>query len=500
MIRLIINSKEGDLMTNVLAIDLGATSGRAIIGTYEAGGIHLNEISRFKDYVMESNHTWFWNLDEIMRQIKLAINKANDYGGVDSIAVNTWGVDFGLIDAEGKLIRQPIHYRDDRTKDMLAVANDYMPLEQIYTETGIQLMEINTLYQLMYVKINEPEIYQRIDKVLMMPDLINYLLTGVMRSERSIASTTQIYNPMKKQWSEEIIKSFSFEHHFFTDLIDAGQVIGKLKPEFTSEEASAIQVVSIASHDTASAVFSVPSDDEAYTFISSGTWSLIGQELDAPIINEQAFSLAFSNEIGVKDKVTFLSNLTGLWILEQCKAEYKRKGHDYSYSEIMQLTHQVIETTGYIDVNAPVFSTPGDMVERINDYLIHTGQKKTQTPGEVFKVIYTSLAMKYREVQEQLESITNVKSNKVYIVGGGAKSDLLCQLTADVSNKVVIAGPSEATATGNIMMQLVGLNHVENTREAKQLLRTIGDVKEYLPVANDIWEKAYQHYVSIINR
>ncbi|MCZ0703030.1 rhamnulokinase/L-fuculokinase [Natronobacillus azotifigens] len=483
-------------MTNVLAIDLGATSGRAIIGTYEAGGVHLTEISRFKDYVMKSENTWFWNLDEIMRQIKQAIIKANDYDGVDSIAVNTWGVDFGLIDAEGKLIRQPIHYRDERTKDMLEVAADYMPLEQIYKETGIQLMEINTLYQLLYVKINEPEIYKRVDKVLMMPDLINYLLTGIMLSERSIASTTQLYNPMKKQWSEEIIESFSFERHFFTDLIDAGQVIGKLKPEFTSEETQSIQVVSIASHDTASAVFSVPSDDEAFTFISSGTWSLIGQELDYPIINDQAFS----NEIGVKDKVTFLRNLTGLWILEQCKAEYKRKGYDYSYSEIMQLTNETTETTGYIDVNDAVFSTSGDMIDRINDYLLLTGQKKIQTPGEVFKLIYTSLAMKYREVQEQLESITNIKSNKVYIVGGGAKSDLLCQLTANISNKVVVAGPSEATATGNISMQLVGLNHFEDTREAKQLLRTIGDVKEYLPIETDNWETAYQHYASIINR
>lgn len=480
-------------MTNVLAVDLGATSGRVTLGKYENGNISLEEINRFNDYVIHEDDGMYWDINKIMDYIIDAMIQANENGGFESVAVDTWGVDFGILDKEGKLLRNPVHYRDPRTEGMLEKAKEYMDLEDLYNETGIQIMEINTLFQLLHLKENESDLYDKTEKILMMPDLINYLLTGKMFAEKTIASTTQLFDPKSMDWNEKVISKFQLKRSLFFDTISAGSKIGKLKKSLNKKlEIDDINVVSIASHDTASAVLSVPSKVKNFTFLSSGTWSLLGQELAEPIINKETKSNNLANEVGAGDTITFLNNITGLWILEETIRAYKTQGSVYTYNQITDLVENIEEIDCFIDVEDERFGRTGNMPKIIKDYAIETNQMIPEEPGQIFKVIYQSLALKYKQKEMTISKVSGFINDELYIVGGGSNSKILCQMTANALNKKVIAGPSEATAIGNIAMQLVATEKIESIDTIRNMLLKTDEIKVYLPEENNMWEKYYK--------
>lgn len=482
-------------MTRVLAIDLGASSGRAIIGEYRDKTIHIKEISRFDNYVKEKGKGLFWDLNKIMNEIYKSIQIAEKQGGFESVAIDTWGVDIGLLDSSGNLIRDPVHYRDSRVKGTLDIVREKVSLDYLYEETGIQIMEINTLFQLLQLKINEPDIYKQTEKFLLIPDLINYLLTGKKHAEKSIASTTQLFNPEQMSWSKNVIDTFKLKESLFPSIISAGTVLGKIKPEIQRKlSIGSKKVITIASHDTASAVLSIPTLDDNPLFLSSGTWSLLGKELQKPILDKTAGEYNLANEVGAGDKITFLSNITGLWVIQECQRYYMSEGMHFSYSEIAEKAEKARNVNCFINVSDERFSSPGNMPLIIQEYAEKSGQKIPQTPSEVFRVIYESLAMKYREVLENILDCTESKSNELYIVGGGSNVKMLCQMTANVTGKKVIAGPSEATAVGNILMQLIGLNRINNIQEGRQLINGMKDITEYFPKEESVWFLKYKKY------
>lgn len=484
---------------NVLAIDLGATSGRAILGVLDNGTIELNEISRFNNYSNHEEDEITWNINKIMKEIFSAMVKAEKKYGFDSIAVDTWGVDIGLLDSEGDLIRNPVHYRDERNKGMIDEAIKKMSLRDLYDGSGIQIMEINTLFQLLQLKKNEPEVYDKTSSMLLMPDLINYLLAGKKYAEKSIASTTQLFNPKTLQWNEELIKDFGLKENLFPPILSPGKEIGVIKDSILKElNIPAKKVISIASHDTASAVLSVPSKDDNFTFLSSGTWSLLGQQLNEPIINDETFALNVANEVGADDKITFLSNITGMWILEECKKYYANQGIKYSYKDIMDLSAEVKNNNTFIDVDDEAFVSPNEMPAKIKKYAKNTKQEIPDTPAEIFRVIYESLALKYKFIETKVSNSTKLDLEKLYIVGGGSKANILNQMTADAMNKRVIAGPSEATSMGNVIMQFYTLGYIATIDEAKSIVGNLDEVREYSPESTELWNDKYQKFLSIL--
>lgn len=486
-------------MTNVLAIDLGATSGRAILGKYKDERIEIEEVTRFKGYGISDSSGMYWDISKIMKEIERAMLAVEELGGFESIAVDTWGVDFGLIDVNGELIRKPIHYRDSRTNGVLKDVSEIMNLEELYKGTGIQIMEINTLFQLLHLKWNEEETYNKASKILLMPDLINYFLTGKIYAERSIASTTQLFNPISMDWNKEIISKFELKDTLFPEVIDSGKIIGNLSEKMENKlNIENIKVVSIASHDTASAVFSIPSREQNFSFLSCGTWSLLGQELNSPIINNSTFAVNFANEIGAGGKITFLSNITGMWILEECIRHYNRNGKKYSYKDIKKIILESKEFDSFIDVGDDLFSVPGNMPKKINSYLEDSGQKKAETPGELFRLIYESLALKYKQTDDLISKTSKINNEILYIVGGGSKSEVLCQMTSDALNKTVSAGPSEATAVGNVAMQLIALKKIPNIAEAKEIINRSKEIKIYRPLEVQKWEEKFTKYKNFL--
>lgn len=486
-------------MPNVLAIDLGASSGRAIIGSYIDGALELKEVNRFDKYVLEEGHTISWNMPKIMQEIKKSIKMAGEQYGFKSIAIDTWGVDFGLLDSEGKLIRNPIHYRDPRTEGMIEEIHNIIPLENLYDRTGIQIMAMNTVFQLAYLKKYEPEIYKRTDKILMMPDLINYLLSGEKYAEKSIASTTQLFNPKTKEWDFELIDLLGIKKSLFPQVISSGKNIGSLKESIQDElSVDNKSVLTVTGHDTACAISSVPTEKENPLFLSSGTWSLLGKEIDEPIISAVTRESNLSNEIGVNDYTTLLRNITGLWIIQESKRYYEENGRSYTFAEIANEASKITDSESYIDIDNNIFGSVCDMPIEIEKYLIETNQEAPKSPGHTFRIIYESLAMKYKEKLTEIESINSSKNDEIFVIGGGSNAEILCQMTADATGKRVVAGPSEATAYGNIIQQLISLKILGSLEEGRSIVKKLNEIKIYEPSNVAKWERKYEMYKKII--
>lgn len=482
----------------VLAFDFGASSGRAIIGCFDGDKITLEEVHRFSNDPVSVGGTVYWDVLRLFYEIKQGIIKAKIAGGFDSIGIDTWGVDFGLIDSEGKLMENPVHYRDARTAGLVDEAFKTMPKEKLYGITGIQFMELNTLFQLISLKKYRPWMLERADKMLFMPDLFGYMLTGKMCAEYSIASTSQLIDLDKRTWSKEILDAFGIKESVFAPLVQPGTVLGELSKEICEEcGVDPVPVISVCGHDTQSAITSVPCEDGDFAFLSSGTWSLFGTELDKPIVNETSMNINITNEGGFDGSTGFLKNIIGLWLIQESRRQWKREGKEYSYADLEKLALAAEPFKCFIDPDAPEFVPHGNIPERVREFCRKTGQYVPETVGEIMRCIYESLAMKYRLTFEKLRECTERDYPVIHVIGGGTKDGLLCQMTANSCDRTVKAGPIEATVMGNVAVQLMSDGSVKNIGQARKIVADSSELKTFEPKDTDKWAGAYENFLKV---
>ena len=470
-------------MSRFLAIDLGAETGRAILGTLEGGRLTLEELHRFPNTPVRLLTGLYWDTLRLFHEIRQALSICGRERklALDGIGIDTWGVDFGLLGSDGALVDDPRHYRDSRTNGMLEKTFAVVPRQEIFAETGIQFMPLNTLYQLHAMRVSGSPALNAATKLLFMPDLFNYWLTGEMRAEVSIASTSQFYNPVKKQWASGLFRRLDLPERILPELMLPGTRLGTLLPEIAESSglSSNVPVYATACHDTASAVAAVPAEGDGWCYISSGTWSLMGVELDAPVINQQSLALNFTNEVGAGNKIRFLKNIAGLWLLQECRRAWTLAGHEHNYEELSKLAALAPSARELIDPDA--FPEPGRMPERIAEYCRARGWQAPDQPGGMTRLILESLASTYRKVLNNLEALLSRPINRVHIVGGGSRNQLLNQLAANATGRTVIAGPAEATAAGNILVQAIGAGEVSGLSEARKIVQRSFALETYQP-------------------
>lgn len=489
------------MTTNVLAIDLGASSGRAILCSFDGKKIELNEVHRFDNNSIQVNGTLFWDTSHLMEEIIQGILNAHKVCDFMSLGVDTWGVDFGLVSSAKKLIEPPVHYRDNRTRGMVEKVFETIDAKELYAKTGNQIMNINTLFQLMSLKEKRTSLLNEADNFLLMPDLFGYLLTGKKVAEVSIASTTQLLQPLTKQWNMELIQSLGLPDRLFPELVKSGTVLGQLSEEVCKELAIAPKkVISVAGHDTACAVAAVPANEKDFIFISCGTWSLLGTELDKPILTEKSSRYNLTNEVGYGDTTEFLSNIIGLWLIQETRRQFNREGKNYSYGDMEELALMCEPFAYFIDPDNEAFVPPGDIPGRIKEYCKATGQGEPASDGEIIRCIYDSLAMKYNYAYQRICDCTGKEYNTIHMVGGGSKDKFLCQLTANATGCEVLAGPVEATAFGNAAIQLMTLGLIPDIESARQIIKNSFTPVRYFPVEQQLYKEHYQKFKELIGK
>ena len=448
------------------AIDLGGSSGRVTVGELVNEKIVLTELHRFKHEPIQSNDGLFWDWQFILDQIKIGLNKACEMGQVETLGVDSWAVDYGLLDAKGELLAPPHCYRDGRTDGVMAKLKNELGVDYIYGKTGIQFIFFNTMYQL-FVEKNS-SIYGRADKFLMVPDLINYLLCGSISTEITNASTTQLLNVHTQDWDWELIEKLGIKKSLFAKINKPGEQVGKVAGH---GKLDSIKVISVGSHDTASAVAGAPLGEDGLTaYISSGTWSLVGLELTKPVTDKKAMEFNITNEMGVADRIRFIKNVAGMWLLEESLDYWASKGENYTAAELAKAAAD-LPCTSVIDANDPIFEKPGAMPERIAMLCEKSNQPFPQSPAAYARCIFDSLADAYVKVLAQLQSAAGVKINAINIVGGGSANRLLNQLTADATGVPVYAGPSEATVLGSILVQMQSVGLINSLAQGRSIIK-----------------------------
>lgn len=468
-------------MKKVLIFDFGGSSGRALLCSYENKSFVSTEIHRFTNAPIVSGGKSCWNIDMIFREVDRAIDKAADYG-FDAVSIDTWGVDFALLDKDGRFVQKPVCYRDGRTDGIQEKLFEEIPEKELYMRSGIKQMQINTMYQLLAIREKEPNVLESAYHMLMMPDLIAYKLTGETVNEYTEATTTGLIDPKTKNWDWELIDRLKLPRRIFRKIVTPGSRIGCLKAEYTDRE---IPVFAAPSHDTASAVLAVPSSEKRFAYISCGTWALFGTELKEPVINDLSFESDLTNEGGYGGTVTFLKNITGTWFLQECRRYFNSNGEVFTYNDMEAFARSAPPFIAKINPNDPSFLKSGDMPKKVLEYCEKTGQTKPKSIAQTLRVIYESLAAEFSKTLEDLERITGYAYPAVYIFGGGSKDGFLCQLTADATGRTVIAGPTEATAIGNAMSTLIALGEIKDIAEARMIVRRGAEVKEFLPDLTD---------------
>lgn len=483
----------------VLTFDFGASNGRALLFDYTGHALNIREIHRFDNEPIEKDGFLCWNLDFLFEQIKIGIQKAASLAAFDSIGIDTWGVDFGLLDAGGNLLCLPTHYRDSHTETTPDEFFREMTPEMLYRKTGIQIMRINTVFQMYHKAHHLPDLMQKCKTILFMPDLFAYLLTGEMRCEYTVASTSGMLDVGARDFDADILRVCGIRRDQFAPMIDPGQSYGKLKPELAQElHCAEIPVVAVATHDTASAVAAVPAVTESFTYISCGTWSLFGTELDTPCVTDASANANFTNEGGYAGKIRFLKNIMGLWLFQESRRQWKREGLNADYDRLDREAEEAEPLACLINPNHPSFEAYGDLPGRIREFCRKTGQKVPQTQGEIVRCIYESLAMKYRNTLDKMEELTGRPTSGIHMVGGGIKAKLLCRYAANACNRRVYAGPIEATATGNALVQFIALGEVKDLAAARRLLSECEPPAVYEPTEREMWEKGYQKFLKIV--
>ncbi len=479
-----------------IAVDLGAESGRVMLGSVSLDKLVLDEIHRFDNGPIEEHGSLRWDFDRLFYEIKSGISKAARAAGAQvwGIGVDSWGVDFGLLDVDGKLIENPYHYRDSQTNGMMERAFEMMSKRDIYENTGIQFMQLNSLYQLLAMRLNNSIALAKANKLIFIADLVSYFLCGKIFAEYTLASTSQFMDMSTGKWSKEILDRLSLPIHIMPKVVEPGIVVSQLSGRIGIElRCGPIPVIAIGSHDTASAVVAVPATgDSNWAYLSSGTWSLMGVEVPRAIVDDKTFEYEFTNEGGVAKTIRLLKNIMGLWLMQECRRQWQREGTDLSYADLAALAEQAEPFARHIDVDYSGFLAPGDMPKRINDYLTETGQEPIDDKGQMIRTILESLALKYRSVMEAIEDATGNKIEILHIVGGGIQNELLCQFTANALDKKVITGPIEATASGNILMQAKATRQIISLAQARDIVRSSFKLKEYQPQDASLWREQYE--------
>lgn len=479
----------------VLAFDFGASGGRAIIGIFNGETIRLEEVHRFENIPVQMCGTLYWDLPRLFHEVKQGLVKAAQSGGFESLAVDTWGVDFGLIGRDGHLLELPVHYRDSRTEGMTEKAFEFIDKKLFYKITGNQFMDINTVFQLLSLKLNRPHMLKNAETLLLMPDLFGYMLTGKKRAELSIASTTQMMDAEKQSWSGTVLDALGIPKEILPEISMPATELGVLSEEICSElDIPAARVISVCGHDTQCAAAAAPTEEDDFIFISCGTWSLFGTETDTPVISESSAALNITNEAGYGGKTTFLKNIIGLWLIQESRRQFRREGNEYSFADLEKMALDAEPFRCFIDPDAPEFVPVGNIPERVREYCRRTGQPVPETAGEVMRCIYESLALKYRLAFDEIRECTGKDYRKIHLVGGGTKDGMLCRMTASACNCDVAAGPVEATAYGNIAMQLIACGAISDIRTARQIIARSDNVMQYSPENTEEWERAYKRY------
>ena len=484
----------------ILVFDFGASSARAMFCRYEDGKLSLQEIHRFENRPVTENGHLCWDIDELWEQMKIAISFGVFNGGFDAISIDTWGVDFGLLDKNGELLGKPVHYRDERTNGMPEEVYAHFPAEKLFMQSGIQPMIINTIFQLHYLAKHETNTLFRAEKMLMMPDLFAYLLTGQTRSEYTEATTSQLIDAKAKGWNIRLIEELELPKRIFCPIIHPGEVYGTLKQELADEfRIQPVPVYACCSHDTASAVLAVPTQDEHFAFLSCGTWTLFGTELKRPIVTNEALDMGLTNEGGYGGTTTLLKNIMGLWLIQETRRYYQKQGEDYSFADLERLAREAEPFASFIDPNDKSFSAPEDMPLKIQEFCRRTGQRVPETVGEIMRCIYQSLACEFALTLGKISALTGYKYERIHMIGGGTKDKLLCSLTAQAAGVAAVAGPVEATALGNGICTLVACGEIESIAKAREIIISSGLTEEFAPTEHDKWLPALERYKQIVS-
>jgi rhamnulokinase len=485
----------------LLAFDLGAESGRGVLGLFDGGRLRLEVVHRFPNGPVRTLDTLHWDVLFLHGEMLAGLRKcAAEWGGIDCLGIDTWGVDFALLGADGTLLGNPRHYRDPHTETILDDAFRRVPRAEIFRQTGIQIMRINSLFQLLALLRDRSPLLEAARTILFIPDLFNYFLTGIKVNEFTNATTSQLYNPTTGGWARDLIRSFGLPERVFGTLVSPGTVLGPLRPAVATDTGLApVPVILPATHDTGSAVAAVPADEgRSWAYISSGTWSLMGAELDAPLLSDQAQQYNFTNEGGVGGTIRFLKNIMGLWLVQECRRAWARSGRDYGYDELARLAAAAPPFASLVNPDDPSFLLPANMPAALADFCRRTGQPAPEEPGPVVRCALEGLALRYRWVLGRLEEMLGRRLDVIHVVGGGCQNTLLCQLAADACNRPVLAGPVEATAVGNVLVQAIGLGLLNSLAEAREVVRGSFEVRTYTPQNPESWHEPYQRFLKLL--
>lgn len=482
--------------THFFAVDLGATSGRTILGTLSEGSLELRELTRFANPIIETGGHFYWDIyalyNEIIGGLKVVAREGVE---IASIGIDTWGVDFVFVGKDGGLLRNPYCYRDPHTVGMMDDYFRHVGKERVYDLTGIQFMNFNSLFQLYTLHMAKDSALEAAEKILFMPDALSYMLTGEMVTEYTIASTSQMLNPRTKQMEQELLDVCGVQTSQFGRFVFPGTQIGVLSDEVQRQTGlGAIPVIAVAGHDTASAVAAVPAKDERFAYLSSGTWSLMGVEVKDAIINAESFDKNFTNEGGVEGTTRFLKNICGMWLLERCRKEW---AENYSYNELIDAALAVPSFRSLINPDAPCFANPTSMIDAIKGYCRDTGQLVPESFGEITRCIFESLALRYRQVFGYLQQMAAFPIEVLHVIGGGSRNNLLNQFTCNAVGVPVVAGPSECTAIGNIMLQAKAAGVVEDIAAMRRLIADSVETVIFVPEEDAVWDKGYEQYIKV---
>jgi rhamnulokinase len=484
----------------LLAFDLGAESGRGVLGRFDGEKVDLQVVHRFPNGPVRTMDAWHWDVLRLYSEMLTALRRcAAEHGTVDSMGVDTWGVDFALLGRGDTLLGNPRHYRDPHTEGMLELAFERVPRQRIFELTGLQFLRFNTLFQLLALRQARSPLLDVAESMLLMPDLFHFFLTGVKANEFTDATTSQLYDPSRRCWARELTKAFEVPDRILGTIVPAGTVLGRLRPPVSADTgAGTVQVVVPATHDTGSAVAAVPAKGNSWAYISSGTWSLMGVEIPAPVINEKALAYNFTNEGGVGGSIRFLKNIMGLWLVQECRRSWEKSGTTYDYEELAAMAHASSPFVSMIDPDDASFLLPEDMPSAIADYCRRTGQPVPSSTGALVRCALESLALRYRWVLERLEELLSRRLDVIHVVGGGSQNKFLCQLTADACNRRVLAGPAEATALGNVLVQAIGLGLLKDLGDAREVARRSFAPQSYEPKASEQWHEPYQRFLRMV--
>lgn len=501
-------------MKHYLALDLGAESGRAMLGTIQGGKLSLSEEHRFltgaesvptmytdlKPQELDSDCSLLWDFTRFWHEIKKSIHLIGKKVKIEAVGLDTWGVDFTLLDKKGMLVGTPYNYRDSRTNGMMEEAYKRLPKERIYELTGIQFMPINALYHLLAMTARNDPQFTVADKFLMVPDLFNYWLSGKAVAEFTETTTSQLYDPRKRQWSDEIIQAMGFPRHIFPEVVSPGTILGPLRDSVADETGAKPLVIAPACHDTGSAVAAVPAEVDDFIWISTGTWSIVGMNTPEPIINESSFKYNFTNEGGIEGTYRFSKNVMGLWVVQQCRQQWINEGKEYSYTELTEWAQKADHLKSFVDPDYSGFLRPGKTAERVKEYCQITSQPVPQTEGEIIRAVLQGLALRYRYVIEKLEEVSGRRMSTIHTMGGGTKNKLLSQFTADALGRRVISGPIEATSIGNIIIQAIANKDIESWQEGMAIIRNSFDILTFEPGDKAPWDEAYDKFKSHLDQ